>query len=234
MDVMTDSQSSAPEASDGQPVVPKAAGQMAPAAEPPVRKPLVYNLGAGARRVLKDLPPDHPLSGWGEVSVDLNPASRPDIVADLTDLSGKVADGAADLVILSHVIEHFFDHQVDAVLREVARILHKEGAAIFKCPDLAQVAKLIVEHDLERDIYVSPAGPIRVLDVLYGHRASVARGDVLMAHKTGFTENSLADRLLGAGFAEVRSVKGPSVDFHCVATLGETPHKSQINALLKL
>lgn len=209
-----------------------------PATPQSARRPVIYNLGAGARRVLKDLPEDHPLAGWSEVRVDLNPAARPDIVADLTDLRGKVDDAAADLVFLSHVIEHFFDHQVDAVLAEVARILRPDGAAVFKCPDLAQVARLIAEHDLERDIYVSPAGPIRVLDVLYGHRASVARGDVLMAHRTGFTENSLADRLLRAGFAEVRSVKGPSVDFHCVATLGDTAgdtaHKAQINALLKL
>lgn len=204
------------------------------AAAAPVRRPVVYNLGAGARRVLKDLPADHPLTGWAEVSVDLNPGARPDIVADLTDLRGKVDDESADLVLLSHVIEHFFDHQVDSVLAEVARILRPDGAAVFKCPDLAQVARLIVDHDLERDIYVSPAGPIRVLDVLYGHRASVAKGEVLMAHRTGFTESSLADRLLRAGFAEVRSVKGPSVDFHCVATLRETAHKPQINALLKL
>jgi SAM-dependent methyltransferase len=198
------------------------------------RQPVIYNLGAGARRVLRDLPGDHPLAGWAEVSVDLNPASRPDIVADLTDLGGKVADASADLVLLSHVIEHFFDHQVDDVLAGIARILRPQGAAVIKCPDLAQVARLISDHDLERDIYISPAGPIRVLDVLYGHRASVAKGDVLMAHRTGFTESSLADRLLRAGFAEVRSVKGPSVDFHCVATLGQTPYKAQINALLRL
>jgi SAM-dependent methyltransferase len=213
---------------------PQPSDLQTPEARPEGRPHVVYNLGAGARRILKDLPPDHPLSGWTEVRVDLNPASRPDIVADLTDLGGKVADGAADLVMLSHVIEHFFDHQVDTVLREVARILHPQGAAVFKCPDLAQLARLIIDEDLERDIYTSPAGPIRVLDVMYGHRASVAKGDVLMAHRTGFTESSLADRLLRAGFAEVRSVKGPSVDFHCVATLGDTPLKTQINALLKL
>lgn len=201
---------------------------------PPDRQPVLFNLGAGARRVLKDLPDDHPLTGWTEVRVDLNAGAKPDILADLTDLSGKVADGVADLVLLSHVIEHFFDHQVDAVLAEVARILHPQGAAVFKTPDLAQVAKLIIEEDLERDIYTSPSGPIRVLDVIYGHRASVAKGDVLMAHKTGFTESSMAERLLRAGFAEVRSIKGPSVDFHCVATLGDTPYKNQINALMKL
>ncbi len=207
-----------------------------PAADAPAApRPLtLYNLGAGAKRILKDLPADHPLVACTEVRVDLNPAARPDILADLTDLRGKVEDDSADLILLSHVIEHFFDHQVDAVLAEVARILRPDGAAVFKCPDLAQVARLIAEDDLERDIYQSPAGPIRVLDVIYGHRASVEKGDVLMAHRTGFTESSLAERLLKAGFAEVRSVKGPSVDFHCVATLGTTSHKAEVNALMKL
>lgn len=192
------------------------------------------NLGSGHRKLLEGLAGDGPFAGWREVRVDLNADCAPDVVADLTDLQGVIADASADIVFCSHVLEHFHDHQVDRVLAEVARILRPDGVAIFKCPDLAQVVRLLDEEDLEREIYVSPAGPISILDILYGHRASITAGNLLMAHHTGFTENSLARRLLAAGFDEVKTQTSTSVDFCAMATHGPSPHDAQLRLLLAL
>jgi hypothetical protein len=53
--------------------------------------------------------------------------------------------------------------------------------------------------------YESPAGPIRPLDMLYGHTRAIAieQGHVHMAHRTGFTASRLGNLLLSAGFSTV-------------------------------
>jgi hypothetical protein len=43
--------------------------------------------------------------------------------------------------------------------------------------------------------------------MLYGHRTSLARGNLFMAHRTGFTAKTLTNALQRAGFVKV-SVKG--------------------------
>lgn len=192
----------------------------------------LYNLGSGPRRLFDLLPDTSAFSGWQEVRVDVDAGCKPDIQADLTDLRQVIPDGAADLIYCSHVIEHFFDHDVPKVLAEFARILHPDGAVVLRLPDLAAVVRSFDEGDLERPLYHSPSGPIAALDVIYGHRRSIAEGNTFMAHRTGFTEASLARRVLVAGFDEVQTVPGPSVEFCAVATLRPTTLQPQIDALL--
>lgn len=50
----------------------------------------------------------------------------------------------------------------------------------------------VVEH--------TPAGPIRPLDLLYGH-AGYATANPLMSHRTGFTVETLSSWLGAFGFA---------------------------------
>lgn len=192
----------------------------------------LYNLGSGPRRLFSQLPDAAAFAGWQEVRVDVDAGCLPDIRADLTDLRPFIGDGAAGIIYCSHVIEHFFDHQVPTVLAEFARILHPDGAVLLRLPDLAAVFRGFDEANLERPLYHSPSGPISALDVLYGHRRSIEDGNIFMAHRTGFTEESLARRMLAAGFDEVRTVPGPSVEFCAVGTLGPTVFAAQVNALL--
>jgi hypothetical protein len=49
-------------------------------------------------------------------------------------------------------------------------------------------------------LYVSPAGPICAIDILYGHRGYIANGNVFMAHKCGFTYQSLVKAFFEAQF----------------------------------
>jgi hypothetical protein len=100
------------------------------------------------------------------------------------------------------VLEHLAAHEVPAALLEFKRVLRPDGFAVISSPDLEAVAAAISEHGIEHILYVSPAGPIAALDVLYGHRASIERGKTDMAHKTGFTCASLGRLLLEAGFGE--------------------------------
>ncbi|WP_158589880.1 class I SAM-dependent methyltransferase [Gemmobacter lutimaris] len=192
----------------------------------------LYNLGSGPRRLFRQLPDADAFEGWQEIRVDVDPDCRPDILADLTDLRHAIPDGAAGMIYCSHVIEHFFDHDVSKVLAEFARILHPNGAAVMRLPDLAAVVRAFDEGDLERPLYQSPSGPIAALDVIYGHRRSIEEGNAFMAHRTGFTEASLARRLLAAGFDEVQTVPGPSVEFCALATMHQTVFTKQVEVLL--
>ena len=76
--------------------------------------------------------------------------------------------------------------------------------------------------------YTSPAGPITPLDILYGYRPPMARGNLFMAHRCGFTEKVLIGTLQQAGFQRVASKRRPHpfYDLWAVATVGtmeETP-----------
>ena len=78
------------------------------------------------------------------------------------------------------------------------------GFALITLPDLQAVCRYIAEDKLEDVLYQSPAGPIHPIDVVYGHRPSIGRGNRFMAHRTGFTASTLGAKLARAGFRPVR------------------------------
>lgn len=140
--------------------------------------------------------------GWREVRLDKDPSVAPDIVASITDLS-MIPAGSVHAVWSSHNLEHVHAHEVPLALSEFYRVLRPEGFALITLPDLQKVAELIAADRLAEPAYESAVGPITPLDILYGHRPSIAAGHTLMAHKTGFTATSLGRALLLAGFHSV-------------------------------
>jgi len=51
--------------------------------------------------------------------------------------------------------------------------------------------------------YTFPAGPVAPLDMVYGFRPELARGNLFMAHRTGFTARTRSNARRHAGFAQV-------------------------------
>jgi len=154
--------------------------------------------------------------GWREIRLDLDPAVHPDIVCSMTDMS-SVADNAIDAVWSSHNLEHLQRHEVPLALREFIRVLKPHGLLLLTIPDLQQVARLVVEDELEDQAYFSPSGPITPLDMIFGHTASLARGNPYMAHRTGFTARTLQKVLIEAGFVEISLRPGTSFDLWATA-----------------
>jgi len=148
---------------------------------------------------------------WREIRLDLDPAVQPDIVCSITDI-GPVAADAVDAVWSSHNLEHLQRHEVPLALAEFIRVLKPHGLLLLTLPDLQQVARLVAEDRLEDSAYISQSGPITALDMIFGHTASLARGNQLMAHRTGFTARSLHKLLTEAGFVEVALRHGASFD----------------------
>ncbi|MBS0356713.1 MAG: methyltransferase domain-containing protein [Proteobacteria bacterium] len=155
-------------------------------------------------------------SRWQEIRLDIDPAVQPDIVSTITEMTA-VETGSMDAIWSSHNLEHLEDFQVPQALAEIRRVLKPGGFALITLPDLERIAQLIVEGKIDEVIYVSPAGPITPLDMLFGHQASVARGNSYMAHRTGFTRKRLGRKLIEAGFEEVRILPGQGYDLWAIA-----------------
>lgn len=176
------------------------------------------HVGCGPKR--KDrTTPGFNSADWREIRFDIDESVSPDVVGTMTDMS-QVADSSVDAIFSSHNIEHLYPHEVPVALAEFKRVLAPEGFVVITCPDLQSVCALIAEDKLTDPAYTSPAGPIAPLDILYGHRAAMARGNLYMAHRCGFTQKVLAGTLTAAGFASVASAKraAPFFDLWIIGT----------------
>lgn len=156
---------------------------------------------------------------WQEIRLDIDTSANPDIVASITDMR-LVGDCSVDALFSSHNLEHLYAHEVIQALREFLRVLKPEGFAVITCPDVQSVAELVAQDKLLEPCYLSPAGPISPIDILWGHRPSLARGNYYMAHKVGFTQSVLVGALRQAGFATVASMKrgAPFFDLWALAS----------------
>lgn len=143
---------------------------------------------------------------WSELRLDIDAAAQPDIVGTMTDM-GRVASASVDAVYSSHNIEHLYPHEVPLALAEFRRVLRPQGFLVVTCPDLQSVAALVAQDKLAEPAYTSPAGPISPLDILYGHRPDLARGNLHMAHRTGFTRRLLLETLQASGFPQVAAMQ---------------------------
>lgn len=179
--------------------------------------PTLLHVGCGPKR--KDrTTPGFNQPQWEELRLDINPAVQPDVVGTMTDMRA-VADASVDAVFSSHNIEHLYPHEVPVALAEFKRVLRDDGFVVITCPDLQSVCALVAQDRLAEPAYVSPAGPIAPLDILYGHRPAMARGNLYMAHRCGFTRKVLESTLQAAGFARVATKARPkSFDLWAVAS----------------
>ena len=136
---------------------------------------------------------------WKEIRFDINKNVNPDIVGTLTDMS-LVKTESVDAIYSSHNIEHIYPHEVPIALKEFYRVLKDDGIVVISCPDLQGVCEAVVNDRLLEPLYESSAGPISPIDILYGYRKDVAKGNEYMAHKGGFTYTSLNASFFEAGF----------------------------------
>jgi SAM-dependent methyltransferase len=175
----------------------------------------VLNVGCGYP-LRQKLHPHFHGPEWREIRLDLDPEVQPDIVCSITDMSSVAAD-SVDAIWSSHNLEHLQRHEVPMALAEFIRVLKPHGLLLLTLPDLQQVARLVVEGRLEDQAYMSVSGPITALDMIFGHTASLAGGNRLMAHRTGFTARTLHRLLVEAGFVKTGIRQGASFDLWATA-----------------
>lgn len=195
--------------------------------------PFFLHVGCGAKR--KDQTtrgfntPD-----WTEVRFDIDASVSPDLVGTMTDMSSVQSD-SMDAVYSSHNIEHLYSHEVPIALGEFLRILRPGGFLVITCPDLQSVSALVADDKLTEPAYLSPAGPIAPIDILFGLRASMARGNLYMAHRCGFTQKVLVGTLSATGFQSVATTRrlSPFFDLWALATKSKL-QEAELRSLAQL
>ena len=138
-------------------------------------------------------------SDWDEVRLDIDPSVNPDIVSSIQDMSVIDSD-TFDAVYSSHNIEHIHSFDVHKTFSEINRVLNNDGFLILTCPDLKAVCSLIADGKILDKLYDSPSGPIYPLDIISGHQKSLFLGKNFMAHKNGFTVESITAFMQSSNF----------------------------------
>ncbi len=176
----------------------------------------VLNVGGNNKAIA--LPPQY--AGFEHILLDIDPEGSPDIVCDARELI-QLQPNQFEAVYCSHNLEHYYQHDVAKVLAGFIHVLKPEGFAHIRVPDIPQVMRVAVQKDLDVEdvLYHSDVGPIRVLDVLYGHAKEIEdSGEDFYAHKTGFSAKSLYNALLKAGFSNAYCSIG-NLEINAVAFL---------------
>jgi SAM-dependent methyltransferase len=166
--------------------------------------------------------------GWREIRLDIDPSVKPDVVGSVTDMSA-VAEDSVDAVFSSHNLEHVYHHEVPQVLNEFYRVLRPGGFVVLTCPDLKSVCAKVAQGKLVQPLYDSPLGPISALDILYGHQKQISEGKTYMAHKCGFTWETLCDHFNDAGFHwQVGGARLAYLDIWMLAFAEEIPDEKRL------
>lgn len=163
---------------------------------------------------------------WTELRFDIDESVKPDLIGTMTDMS-NVASESVDAIYSSHNIEHLYAHEVPFAFKEFLRVLKPDGFFVVTCPDLKSVCALVAEDKLTEAAYTSPAGPIAPLDILYGLRQSMARGNLYMAHRCGFTQKVLDGTLRAHGFQTVGSMSRGRAPFFDLWALASKSHRPE-------
>ena len=165
---------------------------------------IVLNVGAGYVSI-SHLPYSeivfNPANEWQEIRVDVDPKTKADIIADITDMS-NIRDACVDAVFSSHTLEHIYTSQVPLALAEFYRVIKPGGFVAMYLPDISKVAKAVLDGKLDDTLYVSDSGPIRAVDIIYGMEGAIYECPPMM-HKTAFTSASITRKLQEAGFVNV-------------------------------
>jgi SAM-dependent methyltransferase len=189
----------------------------------------VLNTGCGTYAPER-LHPTFRAAGWQEVRLDIDQRVKPDILGTITDLS-KVESASFDAIWCSHNLEHLHTHEVPKALAEFRRVLKPDGFALITTPDLEAIAELVVNGRVDDTAYQSPAGPITALDMLFGLSTAIARGNIYMAHNTGFTADRIGRVLVESDFPEVFVKRGPYFDLWALALMPAADKTSVLTRL---
>ena len=167
--------------------------------------PVFLHIGCGPARK-QHTTPGFNTDAWSEIRLDIDPSVLPDVIGTMTQME-SIATSSVDAIFSSHNIEHLYPHEIPLALSEFLRVLKPDGFAVITCPDLQSVCALVAEDKLTEPAYISPAGPIAPIDILYGHRPPMANGNLYMSHRCGFTQKVLSGTLQASGFVQVASMQ---------------------------
>ena len=146
----------------------------------------------------------NPLAGW--VNIDSYPA---ELALDVT-WGLPFADGAADYVFMSHILEHlFYPDGALALLQEVRRVLSPGGRVRIIVPDVEKALRAYVDNDetffknrMQTWTWWNEPNT-RLEDFLEYSGAGPRPSSLLNSHKFGYDFETLSHVLSEAGFETI-------------------------------
>ena len=160
-----------------------------PHTETSQQAPIKLNLGCG----------DKLLPGYINIDVAVTRRGKsPDLITDIRNLA-CIPNDFADEVLSVHVIEHFYQWEVEPILREWARVLKPGGKIIVECPNLENAAREFLKN--ADSAAMGGSDGQRSMWVFYG---DPSWRDPLMVHRWGYTPISLAVALNAVGLVNIR------------------------------
>ncbi|MBF0125160.1 MAG: methyltransferase domain-containing protein [Magnetococcales bacterium] len=164
----------------------------------------VLNVGGNSKDV--PIPPHY--ADWQHILLDIDPAGNPDVICDARELL-SLPGSEYDSIYCSHNLEHYYQHDVEKVLKGFMHLLKPSGFAFIRVPDMGVLMRKVAEDDLDLDDKLSPG--ISVRGFIYG--TIEPGGSDFWTHKTGFTRKTLSLALQAAGFPWV-AVFGGNLSIH--------------------
>jgi predicted SAM-dependent methyltransferase len=122
------------------------------------------------------------------LTVDIDESMKPDILADITKKL-DLADGAAEEIVASHVLEHIDWPDSFTALSEFSRVLQVGGVLKIAIPDMTALVRMMMSGDCS----------FHVVGLIYGCGGRTSRFE---QHRYGFTAGMMIDILDILGFGE--------------------------------
>lgn len=185
---------------------------------PPARRPLHLHLGCGPNY----LP--------GFVNIDANPLRKVDMWLDVR-CGLPFANQSVDSIYSTHMIEHLYPDELEALLRDCARILKPAAGLRLIVPSLRSAVRAY--QDNRRD-WFHDSFP-RHFDSVGGRFSNFMFCDG--QHRTAFDFGYLEEMLCKSGFREAREsaegqskLYGPTVPPFETHDAAELPHSLYVEA----
>ena len=145
-----------------------------------------------------------PFSIDGFKTLDANPEFHPDYCAVLPPLPREVREGQWSEIYLIHGIEHFYIWEVPELLTQIHEALCDGGTIIMEQPNLEVCAKVLLG-------LIPPMTPKPLASGIQAIYGDPQYGNPFMAHKWGWTPESLTETMIACGFDRSRVKTGKAL-----------------------
>lgn len=149
-------------------------------------KQVVLDIGAGDAQYW--IPEGTP------IRIDNDPAMNPDILCDARKI--PLEDCTADVIVASHIIEHFSYRETISVLKEWIRLLKIGGKLVIVAPNLKWAAEKILDPNVDKN------DAERAMFMYFSAQKGDMRSAYQDVHKAGFTPEGLAGALQRTGLLD--------------------------------
>ncbi len=156
-------------------------------------KPVCLILGSGLRGEMVD---DSFKETFDFHTIDIEPKVKPHTVGDIRDL--PFSDESFDSVLCHHVLEHVPVFDVWKSIQNMYRVLKPGGELFVSVPNMSYACEWVLSGKALETMYCiklsdekGTSAPITPMDMLFGWGIAIKSGQPNMAHRYGFTRESI-------------------------------------------